>query len=108
MSRTPRVTGAELIGALAKAGFSVLRVKGSHHFLRHQDGRSTVVPAHSGETTGIGLLHKILRDCRLTADELVDCSKNDEVATKRPWLKQSIDRFVVISYMRSVRIAPGR
>ena len=37
MSRTPRVTGGELIGALAKAGFSVLRVKGSHHFLRHQD-----------------------------------------------------------------------
>jgi predicted RNA binding protein YcfA (HicA-like mRNA interferase family) len=51
MSRTPRVTGPELIAALAKAGFCVLRVKGSHHFLRHQDGRSTVVPAHSGETT---------------------------------------------------------
>ena len=70
MSRTPRVTGPELIGALAKAGFTVLRVKGSHHFLHHRDGRSTVVPAHSGETIGPGLLHKILRDCQMTADQL--------------------------------------
>lgn len=29
MSRTPRVTGTELIAALEKAGFRVLRVKGS-------------------------------------------------------------------------------
>ena len=70
MSRTPRVTGSELIAALAKAGFSVQRVKGSHHFLRHQDGRSTVVPAHSGETIGPGLLHKILRDCQMTTEQL--------------------------------------
>jgi predicted RNA binding protein YcfA (HicA-like mRNA interferase family) len=70
MSRAPRVTGPELIAALAKAGFRVLRVKGSHHFLRHEDGRTTVVPTHSGETIGPGLLHKILRDCQLTVDEL--------------------------------------
>ena len=69
MSRAPRVTGPELIAALAKAGFGVVRVKGSHHFLRHQDGRGTVVPAHSGETIGLGLLHKILRDCQLTAEQ---------------------------------------
>ena len=70
MSRVSRVTGPELIAALGKGGFHVLRVKGSHHFLRHEDGRSTVVPAHSGETIGPGLLHKILRDCQLTAEQL--------------------------------------
>jgi predicted RNA binding protein YcfA (HicA-like mRNA interferase family) len=70
MSRAPRVTGPDLIAALAKAGFGVLRVKGSHHFLRHEDGRSTVVPVHAGETIGPGLLHKILRDCQMTADQL--------------------------------------
>ena len=72
MSRTPRVTGAEVIAALGKVGFSVLRVKGSHHFLRHDDGRSTIVPVHSGETIGPGLLHKILRDCQLTAAQLTE------------------------------------
>lgn len=70
MSRNPRVTGADLIAVLERVGFRVLRVKGSHHFLRHEDGRSTVVPVHSGETIGPGLLHRILRDCQLTADEL--------------------------------------
>ena len=70
MSRNPRVTGAELIAALEGVGFRVLRIKGSHHFLRHQDGRSTVVPVHSGETIGPGLLHRILRDCQLAADQL--------------------------------------
>ena len=70
MSRVSRVTGPELIAALGKGGFHVLRVKGSHHFLRHEDGRSTVVPAHSGETIRPGLLHKILRDCQLTAEQL--------------------------------------
>jgi predicted RNA binding protein YcfA (HicA-like mRNA interferase family) len=69
MSRNPRVTGAELVAALERAGFRVLRTKGSHHFLRHEDGRSTVVPVHSGETIGPGLLHRILRDCQLTADQ---------------------------------------
>ena len=70
MSRNPRLTGAELSAALERAGFRVLRIKGSHHFLRHEDGRSTVVPVHSGETLGPGLLHRILRDCQLTADHL--------------------------------------
>jgi predicted RNA binding protein YcfA (HicA-like mRNA interferase family) len=70
MSRTPRITGAALIAVLAKAGFSVVCVKGSHHFLRHQDGRCTVVPAHSGEIIGPGLLHKILRDCHITAEQI--------------------------------------
>jgi predicted RNA binding protein YcfA (HicA-like mRNA interferase family) len=72
MSRVPRITGADLIAALAKDGFRVVRVKGSHHFLRHEDGRITVVPVHSGETIGPGLLHKILRDCQLTAEQLAE------------------------------------
>jgi len=69
MSRNPRVTGPGLIAALERAGFRVLRIKGSHHFLRHEDGRSTVVPVHSGETIGPGLLHRILRDCQFTVDQ---------------------------------------
>jgi predicted RNA binding protein YcfA (HicA-like mRNA interferase family) len=70
VTRLPRLTGAELIVALALTGFQVVRVKGSHHFLRHADGRSTVVPAHAGETLGPGITAKILRDCDLSADAL--------------------------------------
>lgn len=70
MSRSPRVAGADLIAALAKAGFAVVRIRGSHHFLRHEDGRGTVVPVHSGEVIGPGLLHKILRECQLSVDKI--------------------------------------
>jgi len=69
MIRIPRVTGSDLVAALVKAGFAVARVKRSHHFLRSGE-RSTVVPAHSGETIGPGLLHKILRDCHLSVEDL--------------------------------------
>lgn len=71
MSRLPRPTGKQLITALKKAGFEVIRIKGSHHFLRHTDGRSTVVPVHAGETVGPGLLSQILRDCDLNQEQLV-------------------------------------
>lgn len=70
MSRHSAVTGKSVILALRKIGFDVLRVKGSHHFLRHPDGRTTVVPVHAGETLGPGLLSKILRDTEQTRDEL--------------------------------------
>lgn len=72
MSRLPRPTGEAVIRALGKIGFAVLRIKGSHHFLQHPDGRSTVVPVHSGETLGPGLMSKILRDVELTRVELAD------------------------------------
>jgi predicted RNA binding protein YcfA (HicA-like mRNA interferase family) len=65
MPRLPRLRGREVIAALRRAGFVVLRVKGSHHFLRHADGRTTVVPVHAGETIGHGLFSKILKDAEM-------------------------------------------
>jgi len=72
MSKLPSLTGNQLITVLKKIGFEVARVKGSHHILIHTDGRRTVVPVHSGEDIGTGLLSQILRDCRITRDELRD------------------------------------
>ena len=70
MSTFPSVSGRQLIKVLRKLEFEVIRVKGSHHFLRHPDGRATVVPVHRGETIGRGLLAQILRDCDLSHEEL--------------------------------------
>ena len=70
MPRRRRITGKQLIRALGKAGFAVIRVQGSHHRLRHSDGRVTTVPVHAGETIGPGLLGQILRDCDLTHEQL--------------------------------------
>jgi predicted RNA binding protein YcfA (HicA-like mRNA interferase family) len=70
MSTFPSITGMQLIRALRKLGFNVIRIKGSHHFLQHADGRSTVIPVHRGETIGRGLLAQILKDCDTAREEL--------------------------------------
>lgn len=72
MTRLPRTTGKELVAALGRIGFEVIRVKGSHHFVRHADGRVTVVPVHAGETLGPGLLTRILADVGLPRDQLIE------------------------------------
>ena len=69
MARLPRLRGREVVAALRRAGFLVLRVRGSHHFMQHSDGRRTVVPVHAGETIGPGLLGKILRDAEMEAED---------------------------------------
>ena len=71
MSKLPSLTGKNVVKALRRAGFSVVRIKikGSHHSMKHADGRTTVVPVHAGETLGPGLMSKILRDCELTKEE---------------------------------------
>jgi predicted RNA binding protein YcfA (HicA-like mRNA interferase family) len=69
MPRLPRLRGREVIAALRRAGFTVIRIKGSHHFLQHSDGRRTVVPVHAGEVIGPGLLGKILKDVEMESGE---------------------------------------
>ncbi len=71
MTRLPALNGKELIVALKTGGFEVIRIKGSHHFVRHTDGRATVIPVHAGETLGPGLLSQLLRDAGLSRDELL-------------------------------------
>ena len=69
MTRLPRVSGDQAVAALIHSGFERIRQRGSHVYMRHPDGRRTVVPVHAGETLGAGLLAKILRDAGLARDE---------------------------------------
>ncbi|MGM0610021.1 MAG: type II toxin-antitoxin system HicA family toxin [Thermodesulfobacteriota bacterium] len=61
----------EVIRCLQRHGFVVVRQKGSHVRLRHNDGRVTSIPNHPGQDIGKGLLIKILRDTDLTMNELL-------------------------------------
>ena len=70
MTSFPSLTGKDLLLSLKKAGFTLVKVRGSHHFVQHIDGRSTVVPVHTGEAIGPGLVSKILRDCELSREQL--------------------------------------
>lgn len=70
MTQYPALTGKQVVAALGRLGFEVVRTRGSHHYVKHPDGRGTAIPVHSGETIGRGLMAKILRDVELTRDEL--------------------------------------
>ena len=70
MSRLPRVTGGEVLSALGRAGFVVIRVVGSHHHLRRPDGSGrVVVPVHAGKTLKPKTLATLLHQAGLTVEE---------------------------------------
>ena len=73
MRALPALPGRVVIAALERAGFEVIRTKGSHYFLRHQDdpGRQTVVPIHRNDLP-TGTLRAILRQARLSRAQFLD------------------------------------
>ncbi|HQF41294.1 MAG TPA: type II toxin-antitoxin system HicA family toxin [Ignavibacteriaceae bacterium] len=70
MAKAPRLSGKELIRILKSKGFKVVRIKGSHHILKDSSEKVTVIPVHSNEIIGPGLLVKILDDCELKKEDL--------------------------------------
>ncbi len=72
MNKLPQLTAAELIRILSKIGFKTIRQEGSHVFLRHGDGKTTVIPNHPGRKLDRGLLNKILKkDVQITREEFM-------------------------------------
>jgi predicted RNA binding protein YcfA (HicA-like mRNA interferase family) len=49
MPKLPALTGDAVINALEKVGFQVLRQKGSHVRMQHEDGRVVTIPVHVGK-----------------------------------------------------------
>ncbi len=69
MDKLPVLSGKDLLWLLQKMGFVVVRINGSHHRLRHADGRVTTVPIHGNADLPKGLLRKIIReDLKLTVE----------------------------------------
>ena len=61
-----------MLGALVRAGFEVRRVKGSHHYLVHQDDatRRTTVAVHPGDLPTRDVLD-ILKQAKISRDQFV-------------------------------------
>jgi predicted RNA binding protein YcfA (HicA-like mRNA interferase family) len=66
----PAVPAAKVVRALERAGFTVARISGSHHVMRHSDGRTVVVPVHAGRDVAKGTLRNILAIIGMDAEEL--------------------------------------
>lgn len=72
MTRLPSLTAGEVLRALQRAGFIIVRTSGSHHRLVHKGdpSRATTVPVHAGKTLKRGTLHGIIKQAGLTVEEL--------------------------------------
>ena len=57
------ITAREIINARYRDGFTLRTSAGSHQRFRHPDGRRVTVTFHSpGQTFGLGLLQRMIRD----------------------------------------------
>jgi predicted RNA binding protein YcfA (HicA-like mRNA interferase family) len=70
VTRLPVVTGPQLVNALKRVGFDIARIQGSHYIIKHVDGRMISVPVHGQRELRPGLLVRLLRDCRMSREEL--------------------------------------
>jgi len=57
-----------MVRFLQDEGFTLLRVRGSHHFLAREELR-TSVPVHGNRPLKIGTLRSILRDIQMSPTE---------------------------------------
>ena len=72
MSKLPLLSAKELIKILIRLDFEFKRQKGSHKFFQHIDGRTTVIPDHSGEKIDRGLLNKIIKqDLQMSIEDFI-------------------------------------
>ncbi|MCH7977654.1 MAG: type II toxin-antitoxin system HicA family toxin [Acidobacteria bacterium] len=69
--KLPSCTARQVISILKKHGFVLDRQSGSHAVLIHPDGRRTTVPIHGKRDLGKGLLHQIMKDAKLSTEDLM-------------------------------------
>ncbi len=68
MPKPALIKPSNLKKILLNLGFVERDAEGSHIFLQHPDGRTTVIPMKKTEISR-GLLRKILNDCNISIDE---------------------------------------
>ena len=72
-SRIPRITGDEAIRAFRKAGFEVIRTRGSHCILKREGHPHRLsIPLHGGQILGTGLLKSQIEAAGLTIEQFIE------------------------------------
>ena len=62
MPDIPSISGKSLIKFLERLEFEIVRVNGSHHRLKHPDGRVTTIPVHANRDLPKGLVRAIIKE----------------------------------------------
>ena len=72
MSELPTVTGKEAIKAFEKIGFTVDRVKGSHHVLKKPGHMYLLtVPVHASKPLKPGTLRNLIQAASISVEEFI-------------------------------------
>jgi predicted RNA binding protein YcfA (HicA-like mRNA interferase family) len=70
LPKLPVASGRQVIGALERAGFELLRQRGSHVTMINRKTRQSIpVPVHGRRPLRRGTLRAIIRDAGLTVEE---------------------------------------
>lgn len=70
MPKIPIIKTKELLHVLEKLGFVEHHRVGSHAQFKHDDGRRTTVPIHTGDVQK-GMLHGILQDIHVSTEDFI-------------------------------------
>ena len=76
MSKILPLPAKKVVKGLENIGSEQIRQKGSHLFLQHPDGRTTMIPMHPTEKIGRGMINKIIKDVKITRDEWIELINN--------------------------------
>ena len=72
MSELPSVTGERAVSAFSTFGFSVVRIRGSHHVMKKPGHKyNLTVPVHKGEILKKGTLRDLISAAAITVEEFV-------------------------------------
>lgn len=67
------MSGKALLKIFERKSWELVRVRGSHHIMRHPDGRAAVIPIHGNATVHIGIVQNLLRKhLRLSDEEIAE------------------------------------
>ena len=68
------LNGRQIVKALQRGGFEIIRVSGSHHVLRRPSVPSSkvIVAVHGARSIPPGTIHSIVKQAGLTVNEFID------------------------------------
>jgi predicted RNA binding protein YcfA (HicA-like mRNA interferase family) len=74
LPKLPVVSGREMLRAFVRAGFSVDRITGSHHYVSKGDINLSV-PVHGSKPLTKGLTANLIKQAGLTVEEFIELLK---------------------------------
>lgn len=77
MPELPSISGKDAIAVFESLGFSLDRVRGSHHVLKKPEHRyHLTIQVHSNQSLPKGTLRSVIRDAGITVDQFVEALNN--------------------------------